>query len=125
MTKYFEHFPEISYNGVKVKDITRRATFKRELLSNPYLYMPYTIKDNERAEDIAHWYYGSTDYVWLVYYANNIVDPYMQWPLSDYNFNQYLVTKYGEISGRVGEDVVDWARDPGNDENVLYYYKEV
>lgn len=125
MAKYFEYFPEISYNGVKVKDITRRATFTKSLAANPYLYMPYTVKDGERAEDIANWYYGSVDYVWLVHYANNIVDPYLQWPLDEYSFNQYLVKKYSDVSGRVGEDVVDWARDQGNDENVIYYYKEV
>lgn len=125
MTKYFESFPIIEYNGRRVKDITRRNNFTRNVSNNPYLYMPYTIQDGERAEDIAQFYYGSVDYIWLVYLANQIVDPYLEWPLDEYNFNQYLIKKYQDRSGEVGEAVVDWLRDPDVDDNVLYYYREV
>lgn len=125
MTKYFESFPTINYNGYNVTDITRRNRFTQEVRSNPYAYMPYTVKEGERPEDIANWYYGSVDYVWLVYYANNIIDPYHQWYLDEYNFNKYLSQKYESQSGLKGDDVVDWTRDPNNDENIIYYYREV
>ena len=125
MTKYFENFPVIEYNGRKVKDITRRNGIMRNISSDQYLFMPYTIRQGERAEDIADFYYGSTDYTWLVYLANNIIDTYHQWPFDEYNFNQYIVNKYKDQSGEIGEDVVDWTRDPDNTDNILYYYKEV
>ena len=125
MTKYFQNFPTIEYNGRRVKDITRRNNFSRNISNNPYLYMPYTVKQGERPEDIAQHYYGSTDYIWLVYMANKIVDPYHQWPFDEYNFNQYLISKYTTQSGKIGEDVVDWTLDPEIDDNVLYYYREV
>ena len=72
-TKYFEHFPVIDYQGRKVKDISRRPAFVRAVANNPYLYYSYTVKESERAEDIALDYYGSVDYIWLVYMANNII----------------------------------------------------
>ena len=125
MTKYFENFPTITYNGRKVRDITRRNNFTTSVSSNPYVYLPYTIKENERAEEIAQFYYGSVDYVWLIYMANKIVDTYHEWPLSEYDFNQYLIKKYQETSGEVGEDVVVWTQDPENIDNVIYYYREV
>jgi len=125
MARYFENFPTIEYNGRRVKDITRRNNFTRNISNNPYLFMPYTVKQGQRPEDIAQSYYGSTDYIWLVYLANNIVDPYLEWPLDDYNFNQYLSRKYAAQSGKTGEDVVEWTRDPDNINNILYYYKEV
>jgi hypothetical protein len=125
MTKYFENFPTIEYNGRRVKDITRRNNFSRNITNNPYLFMPYTVRQGERPEDIAQFYYGSTDYTWLVYLANNIVDPYLEWPLDDYNFNQYLIKKYQSQSGKTGEDVVDWTRDQSISDNILYYYREV
>ena len=78
-----------------------------------------------RPEDIAYYYYGSTDYTWLIYLANNIVDPYHQWPLSQENFNKYLIEKYAAKSGKTGYEVIDWTQNETIDENILYYYKEI
>lgn len=125
MAKYFENFPVVEYNGKKVRDITRRNNFLKSVTTNPMLFLPYTVKQNERAEDIAKFYYGSVDYVWLVYMANQIIDPYYEWPMDEETFNQYLIAKYGEVSGQTGEDVVDWTKDPTIDDNIIYYYKEV
>jgi hypothetical protein len=123
--KYFEKFPIIEYEGRRVRDISRRSNFVRSVSNNPYLYYPYTVSEGERAEDIAHFYYGSVDYVWLVYMANNIIDPYHEWPMDPQTFNDYLVEKYTEQSGEIGEDVIDWTRDPNNDDNIIYYVKKV
>lgn len=122
--RYFENFPIIEYEGQKVKDITRRNSFTEFVASNPMLYLPFTVREGERPEDIANYYYGSTDFTWLVYMSNNIIDPYHQWPLAEQDFNKYLVDKYGEMSGRVGEEVVEWTRED-NGENIIYYYREV
>lgn len=123
--KYFENFPTIEYQGRRVKDITRRSNFVKSIANNPYLYYPYTVKEGERPEDIAEFYYGSVDYVWLVYLANNILDPYYEWPMDEKTFNNYLVSKYSDFSGEVGEDVIDWIQDPTNDDNILYYVRRV
>jgi hypothetical protein len=124
MARYFEYFPTIEYEGQQVKDITRRNSFTKLVSTNPLLYLPYTVKEGQRPEDIANFYYGSTDYVWLVYISNNIIDPYHQWPMAEADFNNYLIEKYGEQSGKVGEEVVEWTRED-NDENIIYYYREV
>lgn len=123
--KYFENFPIIEYEGRRVRDISRRSNFVRAVSNNPYLYYPYTVSEGERAEDIAQFYYGSVDYVWLVYMANNIIDPYHEWPMDPQTFNDYLVEKYTEESGEIGEDVIDWTRDPNNDDNIIFYVKRV
>ena len=123
--KYFENFPIIEYEGRRIRDISRRSNFVRAISNNPYLYYPYTVSEGERAEDIAQFYYGSVDYVWLVYMANNIIDPYHEWPMDPQTFNDYLVEKYTEESGEVGEDVIDWTRNPNIDENILFYVKKV
>jgi hypothetical protein len=124
MVKYFENFPTIEYEGQRVRDITRRNSFTKLVSTNPLLFLPYTVREGERPEDIANFYYGSTDYTWLVYISNNIIDPYHQWPMAEADFNNYLIEKYGEQSGRLGEDVVDWTRED-NGENIIYYYREV
>lgn len=124
-TKYFENFPIVEYNGKKVRDITRRNNFVKNVSTNPMLFLPYTVKQNERAEDVANFYYGSVDFVWLVYMANQIIDPYYEWPMDEETFNNYLIAKYGDVSGQVGDGVVDWTKDDTIDDNIIYYYKEV
>lgn len=123
-TKYFENFPVVKYDGQEVRDITRRSVFVKNVSTNPLAFLPYTVAEGERAEDIANWYYGSTDYTWLVYMSNNIVDPYHEWPKSINEFNDYLIDKYREVSGKEGNAVLDWARED-NDENIVYYYRDV
>lgn len=46
---------------------------------------------------LAYDYYGSIDYVWLIFYANNIIDPYTQWYKSQEQFHEYIIKKYGSI----------------------------
>ena len=120
--KYFENFPTINYEGYDVKDITRRNSFTAIFADNTSLYLPFTVREGERPEDIANYYYGSTDYTWLVYMANNIIDPYLQWPMAEADFNNYLIEKYGDVSGRVGDEVVEWTREDNGD-NIIYYYR--
>lgn len=122
--KYFENFPIIEYDGKKVRDITRRNTLMRNLQTNPLVFLPYTVKEGEKPEDIANFYYGSTDYTWLVYLSNNIVDPYHQWPKSELELQDYIIDKYSDESGRSGQDVIDWAQEE-NEANVVYYYRDV
>ena len=121
--KYFQNFPIVEYQGRRVRDISRRSAFAKAVATNPFLYYPYTVKEGERPEDIAEFYYGSVDYIWLVYLANNIIDPYHQWTMDEQTFKNYLVDKYEDISGEKGEDVIDWIQDPTNDDNILYYVR--
>lgn len=98
--KYFKNFPIIEYQGRRVKDITRRTQFVKDISTNPYLHLPYTVKEGERPEDIAQYYYGSVDYIWLVYLANAITDPYHDWPKSQDQLHEYLIEKYADIADR-------------------------
>lgn len=125
MSNYFDQMPIINYNGYQVRDLTRRNRLLPVSISNPYLFLPYTITDEDRPEDIAYYYYGSTDYTWLVLLANNIIDPYHDWPLKEDDFHKFLIKKYEAVSGRKGYEVVDWARDETLTENIVYYSRPV
>lgn len=125
MSNYFDKMPIINYNGYQVRDLTRRNRFLPVSISNPYLFLPYTITDEDRPEDIAYYYYGSTDYTWLVLLANNIIDPYHDWPLKDDDFNKYLINKYEKESGKKGYEVVDWTQNENLSDNIVYYSRAV
>ena len=125
MSKYFSNYPLIQYQNKRVRDITRRSKVRDTILQDPYIFLPFTVREGEKPEDIARLYYGSVSDTWLVLLANNITDPYYQWPLSDEEFNQNFINKYSEVSGRTGFDVISWGQDENLTDNIVYYYKEV
>lgn len=94
---YFSNFPNINYYNRTIPDITRRTVFLQKLLQDSTLFYPYTIDEGERADVIATWYYGDPSYDWLVYFSNNIIDPYTQWPKTLQQLNNSIIKKYGSI----------------------------
>lgn len=92
---YFNKFPTTLYDieGNKqqklIVNIAHRVAFIQSVLSNTAIYYPYTITDGDTPEIIAAKYYGNPNYHWLILAANNIIDPYFDWPLT---YNQFQVT---------------------------------
>lgn len=97
--KYFENFPSIKYGNTAVTNISARIKFLETAKKQNVLFYPYTIKDGERAENLAFDYYDSTDFVWLIYLINDIVDPYYDWPLSSKNLDKFIAQKYETSAG--------------------------
>ncbi|MFA7407922.1 MAG: baseplate wedge protein 53 [Anaerolineaceae bacterium] len=124
MSVYFSHFPKILYGNQIVRDITRRTNFLDQHLSNPFLFLPYTIQDGEKPEDIAHYYYGSVDYTWLVLMSNGIFDTYTEWPMNQEVWEKYMIQKYRTQAGSDHYSVIDWTRNQTITENILFHYNE-
>jgi hypothetical protein len=94
MPKYFRYFPEVTHSGFQVADVTKKVRFLDQLSGDPYLFLPYTVKEGDKPEDISYLYYGSVDYVWTIYLANNIIDPYQEWPMDQSRLDRYIEEKY-------------------------------
>lgn len=101
---YFDNFPIRAYTlnanaqpgeFELVTDILRRAAPVKELLKNRILFYAYTIKDGDTPEIIAHKYYGSAQLFWVVTLVNKMIDPLVDWPKNSYNFNAYIIDRYG------------------------------
>lgn len=96
--KYFDNFPLVHEYEPKqstLRNLCVGVRFKKELLTKYNEFYPYTIKDGDTPVLVANEIYGSKDYVWLLMLANNIIDFYSQWPLSDEQFEAMIVDKYG------------------------------
>ena len=61
-------------------------------------YYDYTVQEGDRPDTLAYDYYGSASYTWLVLLANDIKDPYYDWPLFGDNFDAYIIKKYGGLT---------------------------
>lgn len=125
MSKYFSNYPITKYKGKSVRDITRRSKVNESILNDPFIFLPYTIKEGEKPETIANLYYGSVNDTWMVLLANKISDPYSQWPMDEEEFEQYFINKYADISSKTGFDVIRWGNDTERDDNIVYYYREI
>lgn len=97
--KYFATLPSISQpdfngNNITVTNILTRGYLLQQLQNNIYLYYDYNIKEHDKPEIISYKYYNDQNRYWMIFYANNIMDPNSEWPLDQYNFDLYIENKY-------------------------------
>ncbi len=69
------------------------------LLRNPLLFYSYDLKESDRPDIIAHKYYDDSNKYWMVLFANEIMDPLYDWPLTSQQFDAYLKNKYSQAAG--------------------------
>lgn len=95
--KYFDKFPKIYYSNTQIIDITKRVAVLDRVTKNPYIYYPYEIVHDERADQLATRYYDDPFKSWIFYLTNKIVDPYFEWYMAQSEFNEFLEKKYGSL----------------------------
>jgi hypothetical protein len=97
---FFAYLPKIEYDilGDSVKklvpDIFRRIKIRSKIRDNFMLFDKFDIASGDKPEDVAFKLYGSADLHWVVLLSNDIINPYYEWPLSDYAFQQFVTDKY-------------------------------
>ena len=132
MSKYFRYYPQTQYafaNGSftiekSVKNISLKTVLKDGLSQDdPYAFLRYTVREDEKAEDIADFYYDDPAMSWLVYFANDIVDPYTQWPKTYENFTEYFRKKYASQALPTGTDAIVWGQDTTRTDNIVHWKK--
>jgi len=122
--RYFIKFPTFTYSNTECKNITRRVTMEESIKLNPTLYHKYTVSEGERADLLADSYYEDSYYDWLLYLNNGIVDPYYGWFLDDYDFNNFIVKKYGSIENAQKKIVYYQLNWPTNDVEITPSFYE-
>lgn len=112
--KYFDKFPVTSYNGFNIRNLTTSAKLINKYVNAPYNYFRYDIDHEQRADQVAMSYYGDQYMSWMIFYANGVTDPYYDWYLSEEEFNNFLIKKYGSIEvtqKRITGFVTNWFVD--------------
>lgn len=105
--RYFEKFPIITYSNNQVVDITKRVTLLDRVSENPYVFYPYEIAAEERADQFSWRYYEDPYRSWILYLSNEIIDPYYDWYLNNQQFTDLLTKKYGSV--------------PDSQQKIMYY----
>lgn len=97
--QYFNTLPKLvktddKGNSLLLTNILARANLLQNFLSSPAIYYEYDIQDGDTPEIIAHKYYGDVYRYWVVLFANQIMDPQWEWPMTGDVFKSYIDSKY-------------------------------
>lgn len=95
--RYFDKFPVIKYSNNEVVDITKRVTLLDKVSRNPYIFYPFDLSGQERADQFSNRYYEDSYKSWILYLTNKITDPYYEWYLSENEFYEFIEKKYGSV----------------------------
>ena len=104
---YFNYFPEIAYDvrGDKKKPQRQAITnilirIRKKLnVVNASLFEQYFIREGDRADTLAHQFYGDSTLHWIIMYTNYMTNPYYDWPLTYYDLQMFIAKKYENING--------------------------
>lgn len=95
---YFDKLPSIVYDGHTVKNLLARAKLADSTKANRMAFYPYTMDSSiDRVDVLSNNYYDSPGYAWLIWMANDVVDPYYDLPLSEDDFFGFIMKKYGSL----------------------------
>lgn len=106
MGQHFDYFPLITYdiaqnqysNFQTVTNVLFRMRVVREIISNISAYYPYIVREGDRPDTLAEKVYKNAEAHWIILYANDMVDPFYDWPLTTKDFNAYITDKYGSTA---------------------------
>lgn len=109
MSNYFKFFPTVQHDltnigqRVSLTNILRRFKVDSTLKNRVGVYEEYQIQSGDRPDTIAHKYYGSSGYAWLVLMFNEKHDAIFDWPMFNTDFDSYIKGKYGSIPAATAE----------------------
>ena len=122
---YFDTLPKVitldpNNNPILVTNLLTRASILQNLLVNPQLFYSYDIQDGDTPEIVAAKYYGDSYRYWLVLFANQILDPQWQWPLSSQQFQAYINDKYGSAAANNNQTVIAYTQSITQEYRKIY-----
>ena len=105
MSQYFRKLPNLNYPSllktresntdfIQTKNLFRRVKVREDLFANFMQFDKYKIVGDERPDNVAQKVYDNDDLDWIVLISNNIVDLNNEWPLTQFQLNEFLNGKY-------------------------------
>ena len=102
---YFRQLPDLDYPSLKndrtsaydyqvVKNIFKRAVLRDDVFDSVVAFTKYSVKGDERPDQIAYDFYNDSGLDWIVLTTNNIIHVRDEWPMGNQDFLTYLNGKY-------------------------------
>ena len=104
---YFRQLPELDYPSLSndrnsvydyqvVKNLFKRAVIRDDIFDAVTAFTKYSVKGDERPDQVAYNFYNDSGLDWVILTTNNIVHVRDEWPMGNHDFLTYLNTKYTE-----------------------------
>ncbi len=145
MSNYFRNVPDFDYvsrlpgakisDYNKVKNFFKRGFIREDIFQELSFFTKYKIIGDDRPDNVAWNFYQESGLDWLVLTCNNIVNIQTEWPMTQYNFDKFLLNKYEtyekineihhyetiEIKNTYGTVIVKEGLQVDSDFTVTYY----
>jgi len=105
MSSYFSEVPNFEYvsrlpdskisDYITVKNFFKRGFLREDIFQNLTFFTKYQIQGSDRPDNVASQVYNDSTLDWLVLMSNNIVNIQNEWPLSNLDFDELMLDKYG------------------------------
>ena len=105
MSNYFSRLPDFDYvsrlpdakisDYIRVKNLFKKGELRQDIFQDVAFFTKYTIQGDDRPDNVASKFYGDSRLDWLVLTCNNIINIQSEWPLTNNEFDSFLIDKYG------------------------------
>ena len=105
MSNYFRRIPNLEYvsrladanisDYIPVKNLFKRGKLREDIFQDLSVFTKWQIEGDDRPDNVAFKAYGDSTLDWVILAANNIVNIQTEWPLTQTNFDTFLLDKYG------------------------------
>lgn len=104
MSNYFNQIPDFDYvsrlpdakisDYITVKNFFKRGKLREDIFQDISIFTKYQVRGDDRPDNVAYDFYGDSTLDWLVLTCNNILNVYDEWPMTQNNFENYMLEKY-------------------------------
>ena len=102
---YFKQLPDLDYPSLDnsrtsvydyqiVKNLFKRVVMRDDIFNDVTSFTKYSVKGDERPDQVANTFYKDSSLDWVVLTTNNIIHVRDEWPMGNQDFLTYLNEKY-------------------------------
>ena len=105
MSNYFKKVPDFEYvsrlpdanisDYIPVKNLFKKGALREDIFQDLSFFTKYQVEGDDRPDNVAFKLYNDSSLDWLVLAANNVVNVKTEWPMTQLEYDQYLLDKYG------------------------------
>ena len=106
MSNYFNLVPDFEYvsrlpnakisDYIRVKNLFKRVTLREDIFQSLTIFTKYSVKGDDRPDNVAQRLYQDPSLDWVILLANNITHIPTEWPMPQNDFDRFLLDKYND-----------------------------
>lgn len=101
MPSFFKKFPVINYSldgyNKDAMNIVTAAVLKRINVDKSYVYQTYDVPNGSSPESLAYELYKDPTLCWAFFLVNGMINPILDWPMTDEVLEEHTLAKYGSL----------------------------